>query len=172
MIFMVDIYKTRPIKIEVLDLNGNIKKDAGIQLFIIQNYDFNEGQNINTRYSPYTTAGKTQNLGRQPMVMNLNARLLKKNNELSKLFEFKRKRFPLRIILGDDHILDSSNILNTGKFYLADVQVVVEAPNYIDVKLPLVEVLDSNLKKTNVNLVQGAFANDFKKYLKQIYGVV
>jgi hypothetical protein len=160
----------RPLEIEVYDQTGTNPIYKKIQAYLITSYELSEGQNINIKYSPYTTTGKTQNLGRKPMELLVNIRLTKKFSDLYDIFKYKRDRNVVKITLHGDN-LPSDDLLKSGKFYISEPRAVIEAPTYIDVTLPLIEFLDVNIRRTNVNLVQGAFAEDFKTLLKQFYGV-
>jgi len=155
--------------VEVYNTNNNYI--GSMRLMYIIDYGFNEGQNINLKYSPHTTIGNSQNLGRKPINFNLNIYLSKDSNDLSRLFSYKRASYILKITPLHDLIGNTDLIFLSGKFYISNIDVVVDNPTYLVVKVSLIEYLQTNVKRTSVNLVQGGFASDLKRLLRSFYGV-
>lgn len=160
---MVDKNRTPQFSAEVID-------DATtVYFYIVRAIGYNENQSIKTFVAPYTTAGRTQNLGRFPITLNydflivkyyMNNRVISIEETLNELTNIKRLRKKLRLNVPQLPI-------GSSRFYMGDMSVKLKEPLRLILTVSFTEILEDSLKRSVQNLVLNNSMENVKALLQQ-----
>jgi hypothetical protein len=140
-----------------------------IYFFIVDSVDYSEPHSIKTYVAPYTTAGRTQNLGRQVITLSYNImlvnyfkddKLVTIEESLQKLINIKRLRKKLRLSV-------PKIPLGTSRFYMGNLDVGLKEPSRLILTTSFTEILEDSIKRSVHNLVLNNSMENIKALLQQ-----
>lgn len=148
-------------------LTSTFNVEEKISFYVMTDVNFRNPQSINIKLSPYTAAGKTQNLGRKEISFTANMTLVNEKNgttkeaKLNQLFLAKNNGKILKVTV-------PGLPLGNNNYYISDMNWNVKDPSRIIATVSFVEVLESSLQINTQNLVMANSLQNLQTLLKQL----
>jgi hypothetical protein len=149
---------------------SNVSTDFNVQetiyFYVTTNVNFRNTQSVNVKIAPYTSTGKTQNMGRKEISFTANMMLLDdntstKDDKLNSMFRAKAEGRILAITM-------PGLPLSSNYYYINDLNWDIKEPNRIMATVSFIEVLESNLQVNTQDLVLANAGTNLNNLLKAL----